>query len=492
MSVPSPLFAPLRRLLLLPAALLLPPLAAQTGSAPPPDSETVVLSPFVVSTTSDVGYEASSSLAGTGLNTKLTDLGASVSVVTAKFMEDTGSKNLGDILVYQANMEVKGFGGNLSGATPAPGAVISEPNLGNGPTGTRVRGLADATQARNFFRSIIPMDAYNTDRLEINRGANALLFGVGSPAGIINTSTMNAEVYKSFGDVEISGGSHDSWRAVFDYNVAVKPDELAFRVAGVKDDEKYQQRFAYTDTDRYYLAGGWDVKALRNRGILTSTTVRASYESGDISSNSPRVLPPNDRYSAWFADTLPDSLKALGALPQVTYNPTIAPFGVYTAAAHNATIGTVDSVNRSPTFVFQDVYATAPRDNIPTNAAGQAVLGRAFVTNNVYFPATGQTGTVQAAYSRELSRIRNDYAFPDQSFYTAENMTDPTVVRFLRQPFWRGPTRGRYPISPPRTPRCSSSCSTRRSASRRPMTGRPGAKASRVSFPSPRLTSRST
>jgi outer membrane receptor protein involved in Fe transport len=398
---------------------------------PAPSEPVLVLSPFVVQSSSDVGYQASESLAGTGLKSKLTDLGASVSVVTSKLMEDTGSKNLGDILVYQTNMEVRGFGGNLSGANPSLGGVTGEPSLGNGPTGTRVRGLAEATQARNFYRSIIPMDGYNTDRLEINRGANALLFGVGSPAGIINTSTTAAELHKSSGKVELAGGSYGSWRSSFDFNLAPKRGELAVRVAAVRDEEKYQQDFAFTDTERYYAAAAWDIKALRNRGILTSTTLRASYENGDITSNNPRVLPPNDRYSSWFDATLPASLKALGAVGKVTYNPTTAPFGIFNSASRNATIGTANEVNRGPTFVFQDVNATAPRDNIQAGAGGAAVLGRVFVTSNVFFPSTGQTGTAQAAYSREMSRVRQDYAFPDQAFYTAENMTDPTVFNFF-------------------------------------------------------------
>jgi outer membrane receptor protein involved in Fe transport len=390
-----------------------------------------MLSPFKVQTETDVGYEASSSLAGTGLNTKLTDLGASVSVITSKFLEDTGSTNLSDALVYQTNMEVKGFGGNLTGITPALAGVTGEPTLSNGPVGTRVRGLAEATQARNFFRSLIPMDSYNTDRVEINRGANALLFGVGSPAGIINTSTTAAELDKTTASVELSGGSYGSSRGSFDFNPVVVPHELAFRVAAVRNNEKYQQNFAYTDTNRRYVAGTWDVKALRNRGVLDSTVLRASFESGEILANNPRLLPPSDRLSSWFDSTLPAGLKALGAVGKVTYDPGAAPIGVFSSAQRNATIGTVDNVNRSPTFVFQNVYATAPRDNIPLSPAGQDVLGRAFVTNNVYFPSTGQTGTAQAAYSRELSRVRQDYAFPDQAFYTSENFTDPSVFNFF-------------------------------------------------------------
>ncbi len=404
-------------------------LSAQTTPPRPAEEDVVLLSPFAVQTNKDVGYEASESLAGTGLKTKLTDLGASVSVITSKFLKDTGSKNLGDLLVYQANMEVRGFGGNLSGASPAGGGVASEPGLGNGPTGTRVRGLAEATQARNFYRSILPMDGYNTDRVEINRGANALLFGVGSPAGIINTSTVAAELGRSRGEVELSAGSYGSYRATLDYNAAPRRGEFAVRVDAVKDKEKYQQEFAFTDTERKYVAAGWDVKPLRNRGILDSTVVRASYERGHITSNNPRVLPPSDRLSAWFDATLPANLKALGARAKVAFDPGID--STFTAALRNATIGVIENVNRSPTFVFASPDATVPRDSIPTSPTGQVVLGRAMVSNNVYFPWSGITQTAAQAYSREMSRVRQDYAMPDQAFYTAENLSDASAFNFF-------------------------------------------------------------
>ncbi|MEO6245079.1 MAG: TonB-dependent receptor plug domain-containing protein, partial [Opitutaceae bacterium] len=417
----------------LPAALLTLsalPLFAQLAPEKPKDEEVTLLSPFTVQTNKDVGYEASESLAGTGLKTKLTDLGASVSVVTSKFMEDTGSKNLADLLVYQANMEVRGFGGNYSGVTPAGGGIAGEPSLSNGPTGTRVRGLAEATQARNFFRSIIPMDGYNTDRVEINRGANALLFGVGSPAGIINTSSIAAELQRTRGKVEASFGSYGSYRVAFDYNAVPRRGDFAVRVALVKDDEKYQQEFAFTDTERKYAAATWDVAPLRNRGFLDSTVIRASYERGRINSNNPRLLPPSDRIASWFDSTLPENLRALGARGKVTYDPGVNP-GLFNAALRTATIGTIQQVNRSPTFAFANTDATAPRDAIATSPTGQTVLGRAMVSNNVYFPWSGLTNTAQHAASRDLARIRLDYAFPDQAFYTAENVTDPSVFDFF-------------------------------------------------------------
>ncbi len=406
---------------------------APTAAAPatPADEPVVELSPFVVGGTSDVGYEATESLAGTGLKTKLTDLGASVSVINSKFLEDTASTNLRELLVYQTNMETTGFGGNLSGTEAAPGGVAGEPSLSAGSPGTRVRGLAEATQARNFFRSFIPMDSYNTDRVEINRGANALLFGVGSPAGIINTTTLGADLRKQAGSVDFSGDNHGSFRGVLKYNHVLLPNELAVRVGLVHGREKYQQKFAYSNTDRQYVAGAWDIRPLRDRGILSSTTIRASYEDGRIGSNRPRTLTPSDRLSSWFSSTLPDDLEALGAREKVTYDPTRGPFNVFNVANRNASIGVIENVNRSPTLFFQDVNATSPVDNIPTNAAGQTVIGRPMVSNNVFYPSTGLTGIAVAAYTREMSRLRTDYGLPDGAFYTSENLTDPTVFDFF-------------------------------------------------------------
>ncbi|MGH8019499.1 MAG: TonB-dependent receptor plug domain-containing protein, partial [Opitutaceae bacterium] len=271
-----------RRLALATAAAVLLARSASAQSTAPSaatDEEEaqaeVVLSPFIVQTSSDVGYEATESLAGTGLATKLTDVAAAISVVTSKFFKDTASTDLRDVLVYQPNVEVTGLGGNFSGVSPALGFNTGEPSFTNN-TGTRVRGLASATQARNFYRSLIPLDSYNTDRLEINRGANSLLFGVASPAGIINYTTTRADVRRSFRELSLQFGSHDSRRAAFDVNQVIREDELAVRVAAVSDHEKFQQKPAFNTDERFYAAAEWRIKQLE-RGILSGTTLRANF-----------------------------------------------------------------------------------------------------------------------------------------------------------------------------------------------------------------------
>ena len=155
------------------------------------DNEVYELSPFAVDAGDTSGYTARSSLAGTRLNTPLRDVASTVSVVTKQFLEDTNSTDLQELLVYTTGTEVNGIGGNF--ANPNENRVvgaIQDSQFRRPASSNRVRGLATADLTRDYFSTIVPMDSYNTDRVVINRGANAILFGLGSPAGIINNNTI--------------------------------------------------------------------------------------------------------------------------------------------------------------------------------------------------------------------------------------------------------------------------------------------------------------
>src|SRR5690606_7291794 len=144
------------------------------------------LSPFAVDAAEDSGYYASQTLAGSRIMTSVRDLAASISIVTEAYLDDTNATDLAGALLYQGNTEVSGLTGNFSGSQGAtPGAPIGELARDSFSGGvTRVRGLAAADLTREFFRTNIPMDTYNTTRVEVQRGANAVLFGMGSPGGI--------------------------------------------------------------------------------------------------------------------------------------------------------------------------------------------------------------------------------------------------------------------------------------------------------------------
>lgn len=258
------------------------------------EEDAIVLSPFVVNTQQDVGYRAASTLSGSKLNTNLRDVASSISVVTKDFLQDTGSTNLEDILVYTVGTEVNGLGGNFSNFGQMNlGRKFQENSSGafEPMSTTRLRGLAAADQARNFFNSGIPTDAYNVDRIDINRGANSALFGLGSPAGIIN-STLIAPRFKDSAEVKVRVDSENSFRTSLDLNRVVVPNRVALRVAALHDDQRFRQKPAFVEDRRYFGA----VKAR----VFKETTFDAFFELVDQVSNRPRVVPPLDQLSNWF------------------------------------------------------------------------------------------------------------------------------------------------------------------------------------------------
>ena len=110
---------------------------AQTPAAASGDtSETIRLSPFNVEESSDVGYLAPNSLAGSRLNTNLEDIAASISVFTEEFISDLGATNLTDVLAY-ANNTVLELNDATNSAAPNNNVLVT------GFQEFRVRGLAD-------------------------------------------------------------------------------------------------------------------------------------------------------------------------------------------------------------------------------------------------------------------------------------------------------------------------------------------------------------
>ena len=117
-----------------------------TGTPPNPQAdEAIVLSPFTVDATQDKGYFAENTLAGSRLNTNISDLGASISVVTKQQMEDTASVDINDVFRYEINTE------GSSTYTPSVQSLrsdgIIDTNAGNTPGGTGVP-LTNATSNR--------------------------------------------------------------------------------------------------------------------------------------------------------------------------------------------------------------------------------------------------------------------------------------------------------------------------------------------------------
>ena len=151
------------------AGSLLAQPAAPAASSGRTEEEIVKLSPFEVSTTHNVGYQAYDTLAGTRIRTDLKDVGASITVLTKEFLNDIGATDNSTLLQYTTNAEVAGTRGTYAGL--GNGTSVDETGNLRAPAGAqRVRGLASADITRDFFVTDIPWDSYNVDRIDIMRG----------------------------------------------------------------------------------------------------------------------------------------------------------------------------------------------------------------------------------------------------------------------------------------------------------------------------------
>jgi outer membrane receptor protein involved in Fe transport len=268
---------------------------AQTNITPPaPLAEgVVVLSPFEVASGADNGYAASGTLAGTRLRTDLRDVAASISVVTKQFMDDIGATDLDGLLTYTLGTEAAGLGGNFSNHGLDGNFTDLISGLRGAQGATRVRGIGSADQTRDFFITSTSMDGYNTDRVEINRGPNAILFGLGNAAGIINTGLIKAHTNQTGTKVEAQYGQHDTFRVALDHNQILIKDRLALRIATLYGDKRYQLKPAYVRDERIF--------ATTTLRPWKGAVFRASAEHSKQFSNKAYNSTPTDNISWWWA-----------------------------------------------------------------------------------------------------------------------------------------------------------------------------------------------
>lgn len=266
----------------------------------PKADEPVQLSPFTVQADSNVGYLATNTLAGTRLNTSLKDVGAAVSVYTPEFLNDIGAHNVQDILTYTLSTEGGGVNGNYSGISgETSDATRDDPSSVN-----RVRGLATATRARDYFVSDIPADSYDFESMTVSRGPNAVLAGIGAAGGIIDVELRQAQ-FKDSARVFEQIGNYGSHREELHASRVLVPNRLAFRVDLLNDHDIFRQNPAYNTDRRAFLATTIRLRDAHPESFLGRTTVRANLEIGTIEGVPPDQLTPSLSLTSWFDNANP-------------------------------------------------------------------------------------------------------------------------------------------------------------------------------------------
>jgi hypothetical protein len=388
----------------------------------------IELSPFEVSTEQDSGYAAAETLAGTRIRSSIKNFATSITVVNQQFLEDTNADNLEDLLVYTAGTEIAGAGGNYTnpGGVAGGGGLIAEA-FADPIRNTRVRGLAEADLTRDFFASSIGFDAYNTQRVAINRGANSILFGLGSPAGIIN-NTLIKPIFEDHAKVQFNIGAYGSQRYSLDIERVIMEDKLSVRGALLYEDEEFKQDPAYERDERAY--GVVTYKPFRY------TTIRATFETGSINANRPRQLPPEDELQYWFD---PSFWYDVGADPIIkgTHTP-LASFGLNSlddgtpAAFYFGPIANTFA----PALIFDEPNITG----VDSSSHARGLDGYQVGALDVIHPNFPIFLTIRGT-SQGLRHFNPEN--PDYAYYTNRVITDDSIFDF-RNKLIDGPNKHEY------------------------------------------------
>ena len=118
----------------------------------------IELSPFVINSSEEVGYVATSSLADSRMKTELKDIASQIDVLTPEFLSDIGARNISEAVVYSSNFGAT-FDQNIGPNDGVAGA--------SSRTEGRARGMDQATVSSDFFPTNLPTDFYNVERLKL-------------------------------------------------------------------------------------------------------------------------------------------------------------------------------------------------------------------------------------------------------------------------------------------------------------------------------------
>ena len=330
-----------------------PATAASTGATPPKglvvekiapksdDSDVIQMDVFEVSSENNKGYLATSAMSGTRLNSKIEDIAASITVVTKQQLMDTASVDINDVFLYESNTE----GTKQWTSFANDRGTISDDIQANPTSATRMRGLSAANTAVGGFVSSLPFDSYNVDSVEISRGPNSSVFGMGNTGGGINVNNSKANLTREVTSFGTRRDSYGGYRASFDFNRPILKNKVAIRVLGLYDSKGFELQPASEKIRR--LTTALTVRPFKN------TTIRASFESYRDYYNRPNSTTPRDGVSDWISSGQPTYDPITATVHFANGKPSIGPI---TTANENAQLPGTISPSDSTFTGTQSLY----------------------------------------------------------------------------------------------------------------------------------------
>lgn len=332
-----------------------------------PGGEVVELSPFqVVADTK--GYYSANTMSGTRFNTKLDDLASSITVMSKQQMADFGMLDINDIFLYVAGTEGSG---TYTDYTLDRNGSLSD-NVQANPTGAnRVRGIAPANVSLGNIETMnrVPIDPISIESIEVSRGPNANVFGLGNPSGTVNQVPASANLARDRTQVQFRTDSYGGYRSSLDLNQVLIPGRLALRASAVYQEEAYVRKPSGVKTERY--------NGMIKYQPFKNTTISASLNYYHAYGTRPNYLPPRDNLSYWLASGKP------------TWDPVTQQIHI-----NGVTVATVTAANYNGPDYFTASYLGNDHNQMFIDQSGLAYWAAARGTTSTVGPTLA---TLQAA-----------------------------------------------------------------------------------------------
>ena len=233
------------------------PVLAQDGSAETgdPTGEADDRTIVITGTLTDFGATKS--------DTPIVETARSISIETEQDFEEKGAQSLDDALTYSAGVTAEPFGFSTRGDF------------------AQVRGL-DAPEYRDNlqylfgFYNTTRQDLYTLEQVEVLKGPASVLYGAGSPGGIINVVTKRPHGVTE-GEVRFDYGSFNRKQIATDINIAIPgaEEEAQFRFVGLLRDADTQ--IDEVGDEKFVLAPALTLRP----GLGTEVTILANYSKQD-------------------------------------------------------------------------------------------------------------------------------------------------------------------------------------------------------------------
>lgn len=182
-----------------------------------------------------------------------------ISIVTHEIIEQQQAKQLSDVLQNVNGLYITSSRGNSQDSFGGRGFILGNDNIFK--NGTRVNS------------GVFP-EVSGLERVEVLKGANAMLYGNTAPGGIVNMITKKPR-FNFGGSIGLNGGSWNSYKPTVDFYGPLS-DKIAFRLNGA-----YEYADSFRDvvtSSKYYFNPSF----LVNLGEKSQLIVEADYLKNDF------------------------------------------------------------------------------------------------------------------------------------------------------------------------------------------------------------------